>query len=160
MHAYSMPSWNKMQISDTLCFLQDIQYQEETERTQVTAMQCRLCWSRVGSWVLVDGKAVVMTSVMLLWDCRENTAFELHVEGRVNVHQMEQELEEHSSSQKSMCRSLARLGNCEELDGVEFVWKWVTEHESGQMSWDPVTQPWVPASPGDFNKAEHVRFLP
>lgn len=63
------------------------------------------------------------------------------MEGRVNVHQMEQELEEHSSSQKSMCRSLARLGNCEELDGVEFVWKWVTEHESGQMSWDPVTQP-------------------
>lgn len=50
---------------------------------------------------------------MVLVDIMEDMASELHVEGRVNVHQMEREFKGHSSSQNSMCRNLARLGNCE-----------------------------------------------
>lgn len=45
-------------------------------------------------------------------DFIEDVAFELHVEGRVSVHQMERELEGHSDSRNSMCRNLACFENC------------------------------------------------
>lgn len=76
-----------------------------------------------------------MNSVMVLKDFIKDMAFELHVEGIVNDHQLERKLERHPNSQNCMCgRSLAHLGNCEEFDGVKFVWKEVAGHETGQMS--------------------------
>lgn len=73
--------------------------------------------------------------MMVLKDFIKDMAFELHVEGIVNDHQLERKLERHPNSQNRMCRrSLAHLGNCEEFDGIKFVWKEVADHETGQMS--------------------------
>lgn len=66
-------------------------------------------------------------------DFMEDMVFELHVEGRVNDHQLERERKDIPTAKTACAEAWHMWGNCEGFYGVEFVWKEVAGHETGQM---------------------------
>ena len=67
-------------------------------------------------------------------DFIEDMVFELHVEGRVNHHQLEREWKDIPTAKTACAEAWHMWGNREGFYGVELVWNEVAGHETGQMS--------------------------